>query len=254
MVKYKCGFRQSSCCLWVCCTQHNLWLFLIGAVQIEWYFGHSPDALSMNFHSTFRSVGVMVNIHWQSVTPTGEVRQKQSTKTKRPSTKARGAHGCIFRGEGYCKFNSKAEDPLNISMLICVYYCLPHNIKWRKITYADIERIITQSIVEQNVAISLQEELKFSAPKYMQHCGDKHQLNATDQMMAACFWLITFLLADEGQLKQRKPSTCFPRPHTFCCFLSSNYLSTLHARMMMHMQQEKEPCLYEPFQLIYVFV
>lgn len=149
MVKYKCGFRQSSCCLWVCCTQHNLWLFLIGAVQIEWYFGLSTDALSMNFHSTFRSVGVMVNIHWQSVTPTGEVRQKQSTKTKRPSTKARGAHGCIFGGEGCCKFNSKAEDHLSISLLICVYYCLPHNIKWRKNTYTDIERIITQSIVEQ---------------------------------------------------------------------------------------------------------
>lgn len=238
MVKYKCGFRQSSCCLWVCCTQHNLWLFLIGAVQIEWYFGLSTDALSMNFHSTFCSVGVMVNIHWQSVTPTGEVWQKQSTKTKRPSTKATAAQHRIFGGEGYCKFNSIAED-----LLCLVYYCLPHNIKWRKIIYTDIERIITEHCGTRNVAISLQEELKFSTQKYMQHCGDKHQLNATDQMMAACFWQITFLLADEGQLKQRKPSTCFPRPHTFCCFLSSNYLSTLHARMMMHLQQEKEPCL-----------
>lgn len=243
MVKYKCGFRQSSCCLWVCCTQHNLWLFLIGAVQIEWYFGLSTDALSMNFHSTFCSVGVMVNIHWQSVTPTGEVWQKQSTKTKMPSTKARAAQYRIFGGEGYCKFNSIAEDSLNISLLIFVYYCLPHNIKWRKIIYADIERIITQSIVEQKCSNFLARGVEVSAQKYMQLCGDKHQLNATDEMMAACFWQITFLLADEGQLKQRKPSTCFPRPHTFCCFLSSNYLSTLHARMMMHMQQEKEPCL-----------
>lgn len=32
----------------------------------------------------------------------------------------------------------------------------------------------------------------------MLNCGDKNQLNATDQVMTSCYWHIIFLLADEG--------------------------------------------------------
>lgn len=100
MVKYKCGFRQSSCCLWVCCTQHNLWLFLIGAVQIEWYFGLSTDALSMNFHSTFRSVGVdgehsltISDTYWWGTT-------KAKYKNEKAKHKSQGCSRLYFGGWG----------------------------------------------------------------------------------------------------------------------------------------------------------
>lgn len=209
----------------------------------------------MNFHSTFRSVGVMVNIHWQSVTPTGEVRQKQSTKTKRPSTKARAAHGCILGVEGYCKFNSIVEDPLNITLLICVYYCLPYNIKWSNIIYTDIERIITQSIVEQKCSNFLARGVEVLCSKTYAALWRKAPAKCNRSNDGCMFLANYFPLGWWRTVKAKKTIHMLSPAHThFVVFFPQTTLSTLHARMMMHMQQEKEPCLYEPFQLIYVFV
>lgn len=67
---------------------------------------------------------------------------------------------------------------------------------------------------------------------------------ALHQMMTSYFWNIIFLLADKGQLKERKPSTWFRHPRTCRFFFpQTSWACCVPEWWCTSAQQENEPCL-----------